>query len=197
MFDSYHNKVRKVVPILALCYADTPARSKLALTPGHSGRTPCDKCGIRSVRRLSTGQVLTHNAELGYDPPTHALMLRTREHNGVVAEEWTAEEVQYGKDKRFDSATAATYLISTTQHARRSMTAGQATSRVAQQHPLPHDAAIGGPLTSDPNSPEQRAITQSAFMLTASCACSRCPCRRSRPWMEFVVAQLSQDHGQL
>ena len=163
VFDPCLQKVRKVVPVLAIAYADTPARAKLALTPGHSGRTPCDKCGVRSVRTLSDGHVIKFNALRGYIASTHALIFHAKEREENAAEEWEAVEANYGQKGRFNPHAGAPLLISTVQDAMRSLNADLATSKAAQLHPLPSADAHGGGLRADPNTTEERLLSQSVI----------------------------------
>lgn len=66
VFDSYRRCHREVFPIFVLAFADTPARRGWLLSTGHTSRSGCDKCGIRSVRKLPGGGTLDFNGFAGY-----------------------------------------------------------------------------------------------------------------------------------
>ena len=57
---------RKVVPLLVMAFADTPARATWALTCGHSGRSGCDKCSMPSTRTLADGTIIHYNIYRAY-----------------------------------------------------------------------------------------------------------------------------------
>lgn len=74
VWDSFRKRWRKVFPVLVFAYADTPARRGWAMTTGHTGKSGCDKCGIRGVRKLPGGIVLTWTAFAGYFGKCPALL---------------------------------------------------------------------------------------------------------------------------
>lgn len=74
VWDCYRNRYRQVAPVLAYAYADTPARRGWALTSGHTSRSGCDKCGLRSTRVLPNGDTITSSAFCGYTAPATALV---------------------------------------------------------------------------------------------------------------------------
>lgn len=82
VFDAHRRVYRKVYPVLVFAYADTPARRGWLLTCGASGRSGCDKCGIRGVRTLSDGTALTATRFLGYLEITAFIQFVTRSVNG-------------------------------------------------------------------------------------------------------------------
>lgn len=73
-WDAYRNRYRQVAPVLTYAYADTPARRGWALTTGHTSRSGCDKCGLRSTRVLPTGETVNFSAFCGYTAPATALV---------------------------------------------------------------------------------------------------------------------------
>lgn len=74
VWDSYRDMYRYVHPVLVFAYADTPARRSWLLGCGHTGRSGCDKCGIRGVRELTSGVPLGNTCFLGYSGSTLALV---------------------------------------------------------------------------------------------------------------------------
>lgn len=74
VWDAYRNQYRQVAPVLAAAYADTPARRGWALATGHTGRSGCDKCGLRSTRLLPSGDTVGFGAFCGYSAPATALV---------------------------------------------------------------------------------------------------------------------------
>lgn len=55
-----------------LVFFDTPARRIVFLSTGHTSRSGCDKCGLRSVRTLACGTPLGFNGFAGYTAPSLA-----------------------------------------------------------------------------------------------------------------------------
>ena len=162
VWDSHRQTTRRVLPLLVLAFADTPARRAWALTCGHTGRSGCDKCGVRSVRQGPHGEVYSSACFGGY--AWHAPTL-TYDING----NWQEGSVLYGGDN-FDPATAEPLLITQEKHMLRSVAADEASQDEAEKHPLPAAAANGGTLTADPNSPAERQL--SAGLGLACCALS-------------------------
>ena len=74
VWDSHRKQHRTVLPILVVAYADTPARRGWALTCGHTSRSGCDKCGLRSTRVLPNGDPISFSAFLGYDALTNGMV---------------------------------------------------------------------------------------------------------------------------
>lgn len=74
VWDSHRNSWRYVYPILVFAFADTPARRRWALTTGHTGKSGCDKCGIRGFRLLPSGIELNWTAFMGYSSPCPVLL---------------------------------------------------------------------------------------------------------------------------
>lgn len=74
VWDSHRKKWRSVFPVLVFAYADTPARRGWALTTGHTGRSGCDKCGIRGIRILPGGIQLNWTAFAGFHHPCPAMV---------------------------------------------------------------------------------------------------------------------------
>jgi hypothetical protein len=79
-------------------------RRAWALTCGHSGRTGCDKCGLRSTRRVPDGTEYSSNCFGGYSARAPTVTFDT-------AGNWQEAEVQYSKGGRFDEARVAELLI--------------------------------------------------------------------------------------
>lgn len=73
VWDSHRGQHRRVSPVLAFAYADTPARRGWALTTGHTSRSGCDKCGLRSTRVLHNGDIVPFSAFTGYTAPAAAV----------------------------------------------------------------------------------------------------------------------------
>ena len=80
VFDSFRRVWRWVYPVLVFAYADTPARRAWALTCGHTGRSGCDKCGIRGVRVLPSGEIVSFTVFVGYAGPTAAMVYDEAKH---------------------------------------------------------------------------------------------------------------------
>ena len=78
VWDSHHKAYRFVLPVLLLAFADTPQRRAWALKCGHSGRTGCDKCGLRATRHGADGMEYASNCFRGYAElaPTSTWMAR-------------------------------------------------------------------------------------------------------------------------
>jgi len=74
VWDPHRQRHRRVVPLLVAAFADTPARRAWALTTGHTCRSGCDKCGLRSTRLLPDGTGINFSAFLGYAALTNALV---------------------------------------------------------------------------------------------------------------------------
>jgi hypothetical protein len=153
VWDSFRQRRRKIVPILTLAFADTPARRAWNLTCGHCGRSGCDKCGIRGTRVVDedgNGFGPTRFLGCASDAPTLSFNLEG---------EWKEGTIRYG-DKRFVPERDAGILITNAHHSMRAQLAEDITEKIAALHPLPAAAANGGTLDSDPSSPEQRRLTQ-------------------------------------
>lgn len=75
IWDSFRQRERRVHPVLMFAFADTPARRCWALTCGHSGRSGCDKCGIRGTKDPSAGEDDSNPTVFaGYSRDTPALL---------------------------------------------------------------------------------------------------------------------------
>lgn len=74
VWDCQRNGYRRVLPILVVAYADTPARRGWLLSCGATCRSGCDKCGIRSTRTLPNGEKLSFSAFLGYEALTNGMV---------------------------------------------------------------------------------------------------------------------------
>jgi hypothetical protein len=160
VWDAHRKKLRKVTPVLTLAHADTPARAKWALTCGHASRTGCDKCGLRSCRTLADGTPVNYAVYRGYIAPAPACTLEESAAGADNPVEWVVGQVRYGARGKFNVETAQALLISDRKHTMRSLAAEAANAAEAELHPLPVAAANGGCLASDPNSPEQRALSK-------------------------------------
>jgi hypothetical protein len=160
VWDAHRQKHRKVTPVLTLAHADTPARAKWALTCGHASRTGCDKCGLRSCRTLADGTPVSYAVYRGYiaPAPTCTLEESVAGANGPI--DWVVGVVQYGARGKYNVDAAHALLVSDRKHTMRSLAAEAVNVAEAELHPLPAAAANGGCLTSDPNSPEERALSK-------------------------------------
>ena len=141
-----------MLPVLLLAFADTPQRRAWALTCGHSGRTGCDKCGLRASRFGADGFAYNNNCFRGYADLAQTM---TFDNEGT----WTAGQVQYSVEGSFNEADAAKLLITDEKHRRRCKRAKADSRELARMHPLPVAAENGGSLAADPNSAAQRALT--------------------------------------
>lgn len=74
VWDSHRNVYRFVKPVVVVAYADTPARRGWALTCGHTSRSGCDKCGLRSTRTMFDGTETPTNVFTGYIANAKALV---------------------------------------------------------------------------------------------------------------------------
>lgn len=159
VYDVYRKRYRSVVPVFALAFADTPFRAAWALTCGHSGRSGCDKCALRSTRGATDGEQYTHNVFGGYTDLAPTLNFDER------TGDWVAGQALLGQAGVFNPEAAAELLITHKKHLMRSRAAEQATTEEARNHPLPAAAAHGGCFLADPNSAEERALSEGGSFL--------------------------------
>ena len=192
MRDSHRNVDREVYPVLVFAFADTPARRGWALTCGHSGRSGCDKCGIRGVKILPSGQELSSVSFLGYCEPAPALYLKRSaaaadltsdvrlwllvdlgstwyaiRESVYELQDWELTTVKFAKPVRgttvYDADAVSAILVTDAVHRARSSVAETESRKAAAAEPLPPQAADGGDLRSDPSSPAQVSLSSSAF----------------------------------
>jgi hypothetical protein len=88
--------------------------------------------------------------------------------------EWVVGQVRHGARGKFNMDAARALLITDRKHTMRSLAAEAVSAAEAESHPLPAAAANGGNITSDPNSPEERALSKSVHCAFGDeCDCCR------------------------
>lgn len=154
VWDSYRKKERHVLPVLMFGQADTPFRAAWALTCGHSGRSGCDACSLRSTRCGPDGQEYSFNVYGGYTVPAPTLAF------GEDAQWKEPGEVLLGEGMQFIRERMEGLIITSKMHQLRSRAADEAREEETQRFPLPAGAAGGGNLAADPNSAEEKALSK-------------------------------------
>ena len=151
---------RKVVPLLVMAFADTPARATWALTCGHSGRSGCDKCFMPSTRMLADGTQIHFNIYRAYVDAVLAYVYAGDRSGDQLLDRWQEMEIVYGDGKTFWPASGDRLLITDQKHRMRSLAADQATAEEHARRPLPPAATNPANVSQDPNSAVARGITR-------------------------------------